>query len=41
MRVWLLAQRGQLHTDPVVFALTDITSLGLGLVVAGAFCLAL
>jgi len=26
-RVWLLAQRGLLHEDPVVFALTDRTSL--------------
>jgi 4-hydroxybenzoate polyprenyltransferase len=41
MRIWLLAQRGEFHTDPVIFALTDITSLGLGLATAGAFCLAL
>ena len=41
MRIWLLAQRGEFRTDPVIFALTDLTSLGLGLATAGAFCLAL
>ena len=25
-RIWLLAHRGQVHDDPVVFALTDRTS---------------
>ena len=30
-RVWLLASRGELDEDPVVFALTDRTSLLLGL----------
>jgi 4-hydroxybenzoate polyprenyltransferase/phosphoserine phosphatase len=34
-RVWLLAQRGLLHEDPVVFALTDRTSLVL-MLAAGA-----
>jgi 4-hydroxybenzoate polyprenyltransferase len=29
-RVWLLASRGELHEDPVVFALRDRTSLALG-----------
>ena len=33
-RVWLLASRGELHEDPVVFALTDRTSMLLGLSVA-------
>ena len=33
-RVWLLASRGELHEDPVVFALTDRMSLLLGLAVA-------
>ena len=33
-RVWLLASRGQLDEDPVVFALTDRMSLLLGLAVA-------
>jgi 4-hydroxybenzoate polyprenyltransferase len=32
-RVWLLASRGELDEDPVVFALTDRTSLLLGLAV--------
>ncbi len=29
-RLWLMAKRGELHDDPVVFALTDRTSLGIG-----------
>jgi 4-hydroxybenzoate polyprenyltransferase/phosphoserine phosphatase len=29
-RVWLLASRGELHEDPVVFALTDLMSLLIG-----------
>ena len=29
-RVWLLASRGQLHEDPVVFAITDAMSLAIG-----------
>jgi 4-hydroxybenzoate polyprenyltransferase len=33
-RVWLLASRGQLNEDPVVFALTDGMSLLIGVVVA-------
>jgi hypothetical protein len=33
-RVWLLASRGQLNEDPVVFALTDGMSLLIGAVVA-------
>jgi len=32
--VWLLASRGQLNEDPVVFALTDGMSLLIGVVVA-------
>jgi 4-hydroxybenzoate polyprenyltransferase len=33
-RVWLLATRGELHEDPVVFALTDRMSLLIGAAVA-------
>lgn len=33
-RVWLLASRGQLDEDPVIFALTDRMSLLIGLIVA-------
>ena len=33
-RVWLLATRGELHEDPVVFALTDRMSLLIGVAVA-------
>lgn len=33
-RVWLLARRGELHDDPVVFALTDRASLLVGLIAA-------
>jgi 4-hydroxybenzoate polyprenyltransferase len=40
-RIWLLAHRGQMRDDPVVFALSDRISLGLGGVVGLAFLLAL
>lgn len=30
-RVWMTAQRGAMHDDPVVFALKDKTSIGVGL----------
>jgi 4-hydroxybenzoate polyprenyltransferase len=33
-RVWLTAQRGGMHDDPVVFALKDRVSLAIGLLVA-------
>lgn len=33
-RVWLLASRGELHHDPVVFAITDRMSLAIGAAVA-------
>lgn len=33
-RIWLLAHRGELHDDPVLFATTDPNSYGVGLVVA-------
>jgi hypothetical protein len=32
-RLWLQASRGELHEDPVVYAITDKRSLLLGLVV--------
>jgi 4-hydroxybenzoate polyprenyltransferase len=41
MRIWLLAHRMQLHNDPVVFALTDWVSIGLGLAVLCVFYLAI
>jgi len=34
-RVWLLAKRGALHDDPVVFAMTDRVSLSIALLCAG------
>jgi 4-hydroxybenzoate polyprenyltransferase/phosphoserine phosphatase len=34
-RVWFLAQRGQLHSDPIVFALTDWRSLATGVIGGG------
>lgn len=34
-RIWLLASRGELHDDPVSFAVKDQTSLGLGLLLVG------
>jgi 4-hydroxybenzoate polyprenyltransferase/phosphoserine phosphatase len=33
-RIWMLASRGRMHDDPVVFAITDTRSLFLGLVMA-------
>jgi hypothetical protein len=33
-RVWMLASRGEMHDDPVVFAITDRNSLLLGVVMA-------
>jgi hypothetical protein len=41
MRIWLLSHRMVLHDDPVVFALRDTVSLGLGFAVAILFFLAL
>jgi 4-hydroxybenzoate polyprenyltransferase len=40
-RIWLLANRGEMHDDPVVFALKDRVSHGLGAVMVLAFLLAL
>jgi 4-hydroxybenzoate polyprenyltransferase/phosphoserine phosphatase len=40
-RVWMLAQRGQMHDDPVVFALKDRQSLGIAVLAAGAVALAI
>jgi 4-hydroxybenzoate polyprenyltransferase/phosphoserine phosphatase len=40
-RVWLLASRGELHEDPVVFALTDRMSLLIGAAVAVVTILAI
>jgi 4-hydroxybenzoate polyprenyltransferase/phosphoserine phosphatase len=34
-RLWLIASRGELHEDPVVYAITDKRSLLLGVVVVG------
>jgi 4-hydroxybenzoate polyprenyltransferase len=40
MRVWLLANRGELDDDPVVFAIKDRQSLALGAVLAAGFAYA-
>jgi 4-hydroxybenzoate polyprenyltransferase len=40
LRTWLLALRGQMHDDPVVFALKDRASYGLGLLVGLSLLLA-
>lgn len=40
-RIWLLANRGEMHDDPVVFALKDRVSHALGAALAIAFLLAL
>ena len=33
-RVWMIAQRGRMHDDPVVFALKDRQSIGIGVLAA-------
>jgi 4-hydroxybenzoate polyprenyltransferase len=40
MRLWLLANRGELDDDPVVFAIKDGQSIALGLVLAAGFVVA-
>ena len=40
-RVWLLTHRGEMHHDPIVFALRDIPSLGAGMLCAVVAFLAL
>lgn len=40
-RVWLIAHRGEMHDDPLVFAFTDKTSLALGIFAALAVLLAI
>jgi hypothetical protein len=40
-RVWMLAQRGQMHDDPVVFALKDRQSLAIAVLAAIAVGLAI
>ena len=40
-RVWLLAHRGELHHDPIVFALKDKVSYLTGLICLGIVWLAL
>ncbi|MBX3099967.1 MAG: UbiA family prenyltransferase [Salinibacterium sp.] len=39
-RVWLIAHRGEMHDDPLVFAIRDKTSYLVGAFVVGAFALA-
>ena len=41
MQLWLLASRGQLDEDPVVYAITDKRSLLLGVITAGVVLSAL
>lgn len=40
-RVWLIAHRGEMHDDPIVFALTDKVSYIVGLITVGVILLAL
>lgn len=35
-RIWLLAQRGQMHDDPIVFALKDRLSIAIGIMAAAS-----
>jgi 4-hydroxybenzoate polyprenyltransferase/phosphoserine phosphatase len=39
-RVWLITHRGQMHDDPIVFALKDRVSWGVAILVAAVFILA-
>jgi hypothetical protein len=39
-RVWMMAQRGHMHDDPVVFALKDRQSLAIGVCAAITMALA-
>lgn len=39
-RVWLLAHRGELHDDPIVFAIKDRVSVALGATIVGVFAAA-
>jgi len=39
-RIWLLAHRGEVHDDPVVFALKDRVSYGVGLLIVAVLILA-
>ena len=39
MRAWLIAHRGAMHDDPIVFALKDRTSWLILAFIAGAFTL--
>ena len=39
-RAWLIAHRGQMHHDPIVFALRDTVSRWIGLLFVGVFALA-
>lgn len=39
-RIWMVAQRGKMHDDPVVYALKDRVSLVLGLIAAIAIAIA-
>ena len=40
LRIWLLAHRGELDDDPVVFAIRDPWSLCFGVILFSAFVLA-
>jgi 4-hydroxybenzoate polyprenyltransferase len=40
-RIWLLSHRGKMNDDPVSFAIRDRTSIGLGVVIALLFVVAL
>lgn len=36
-RIWLLTHRGQMHDDPIVFAIKDRTSLAIGIIFGAIF----
>jgi hypothetical protein len=39
-RAWLIAHRGRMHDDPIVFALKDKVSWGVGTFMVGVLALA-
>jgi hypothetical protein len=40
-QIWMLASRGQMHDDPVVWAITDKRSLAMGVLMAAVVWFAL
>ena len=39
-RAWLITHRGEMHEDPIVFALTDMTSWAVGVSLIAVYLVA-